>query len=140
MERKYTILAVAVGVTLALGLVGAAVFALSTPLPAEIELSTAQLDLGSIPNTSPASQEVQVRNVGRGTLEISGVSTSCGCTTAEVASRRVAPGGTTALRVTFDPQAHDGATGRFMRQVYVRSNDPATPEATLTVWVTVVAP
>ena len=81
-----------------------------------------------------------MRNVGRGKLEIAGVSTSCGCTTAEVADRQLAPGEATELKVTYDPQAHNGATGEFMRIVYVRSNDPETPEATLTIRVKVTEP
>jgi hypothetical protein len=44
------------------------------------------------------------------------------------------------LLVTYDPLAHDGATGQFLRLVYVRSNDPDTPEASLTLRVTVVEP
>lgn len=108
--------------------------------PGHIELSATEFDFGPIPNTDPLSQTFQVRNAGPGPLEITGVSTSCGCTTAHVASRRVAPGEATDLTVTYDPQVHDGETGEFMRMVYVRSNDPDTPEATLTVRVTVVEP
>lgn len=104
----------------------------------KIELATDTFDLGTIKNTGPVSQTVQVRNVGQGPLEILGVSTSCACTTVEVDSRRLGPDDATDLRVTYDPQVHDGETGEFMRVVYVRSNDPDTPEAALTVWVTVV--
>jgi len=108
--------------------------------PGQVELSTSEFDFGDIPNTGPVSHTFQVRNVGQGALEIAGVSTSCGCTTAEIGSRRLTPGGVTDLTVTFDPQAHGSATGEFMRQVYVRSNDPGTPEATLTIRATVIEP
>ena len=108
--------------------------------PGQVELSASEFDFGDIPNTGSVSHTFQVRNVGQGALEIAGVSTSCGCTTAEVGSRRLTPGGVTDLTVTFDPQAHGGATGYFMRQVYVRSNDPVTPEATLTIRATVIEP
>ncbi|MFQ6101673.1 MAG: DUF1573 domain-containing protein [Anaerolineae bacterium] len=111
-----------------------------TDRPGRIELSAVGFDFGTIPNTEPVRHTFQVRNVGRGTLEITGVSTSCGCTTAEVGSRRLRPGEATDLTVTYDPQVHEGETGRFMRVVYIRSNDPDTPEATLTIWVTVVEP
>jgi cytochrome c-type biogenesis protein CcmH/NrfF len=73
-------------------------------------------------------------------LEIAGVSTSCGCTTAEIESRHLSPGEMTDLTVIYDPQVHDGETGSFLRVVYIRSNDPATPEATLTIRVMVVDP
>jgi hypothetical protein len=106
--------------------------------PGKIELSTAEFDFGTIPNTGPVSQVFQVRNAGGEKLEISGVSTSCGCTTAEIGRRSLSPGETTDLTVTYDPQAHGGATGEFVRVVYVRSSDPETPEASLTIRVTVV--
>lgn len=106
--------------------------------PGRIELSATEFDLGTIPNTEPVSHTFEIRNVGEGRLEITGISTSCGCTTAEVADRSLAPGEATELVVTFDPQVHDGETGTFLRQVYLRSNDPETPEAVLTLHVTVV--
>ena len=108
--------------------------------PGKIELSATEFDFGTIPNTESVSQVFQVRNLGGEKLEITGVSTSCGCTTAETGSRSLSPGEVTDLTVTYDPQAHDGATGEFMRVVYVRSDDPDTPEATLTIRVTVVEP
>jgi hypothetical protein len=108
--------------------------------PGRIELSETEFDLGTVLNTKPVSQTFQVRNAGQGTLEITGVSTSCGCTTAQVDKDRLGPGETANLTVTYDPQAHGGQTGRFMRVVYVRSNDPETPEASLTIRVTVTAP
>jgi hypothetical protein len=82
----------------------------------------------------------QVRNIGQGELAIAGVSTSCGCTTAEIDDRQLAPGQVTDLKVTYDPQAHGGATGEYLRIVYVRSDDPDMPEASLTIHVMVVEP
>ena len=108
--------------------------------PGRTELSETEFDFGEIPNTGPVSQTFQVRNMGQGPLTITGVSTSCGCTTAQVDRDRLGPGETANLTVTYDPQAHDGQTGRFMRVVYIRSDDPETPEASLTIRVTVTAP
>lgn len=108
--------------------------------PGRTELSETEFDFGEIPNTGPVSQTFQVRNMGQGPLTITGVSTSCGCTTARVDKERLGPGETANLTVTYDPQAHGGQTGRFMRVVYVRSDDPETPEASLTIRVTVTAP
>jgi hypothetical protein len=72
-----------------------------------------------------------VRNAGDGPLQIESVSTSCGCTTAEMSTQTVAPGESASLTVTFDPQAHAGAVGQFVRFVYLRTNDPVTPEIEL---------
>ena len=108
--------------------------------PGKIELSVTEFDFGTISNAEPVSQVFRVRNVGQGELKIAGVSTSCGCTTAEIGSYSLSPGDETDLTVTYNPQAHDGARGEFMRLVNVRSNDPDTPEASLTIRVTVVEP
>jgi len=140
VRRRTVRLAVVVVGVLAIGLLGATAYAKATSGPGRIELSASNFDFGVIPNSLPVSHEFQVKNVGRGPLEITGVSTSCGCTTAEVQSRHLVRGESTTLRVTFDPQAHDGEPGEYLRIVYVRSNDPATPEASLTIRVTVVAP
>jgi hypothetical protein len=90
-------------------------YAARPPAPGGIELSTTQFDFGTVPNSQPVSQVFRVRNVGQGTLQTTGVSTSCGCTTAERASSQLAPGAATDLTVTYDPQVHDGALGEFLR-------------------------
>lgn len=136
MHRRDVYTALALLVLLA----GAAGCAADAPGPGRIALSATDFDLGIIPNTEPVSHTFEVRNIGEGWLEITGVSTSCGCTTADVARHRLAPGEATDLVVTFDPRAHGGETGTFLRQVYIRSNDPETPEAVLTLRVTVSAP
>ncbi|UCC63389.1 MAG: DUF1573 domain-containing protein [Anaerolineae bacterium] len=136
MQRKTVwSLAALIGLLILAAAVG---YAALPPAPGQIALSASEFDFGTIPNTTPVSQVFQVRNAGRGPLEISGVSTSCGCTTAEIGARRLAPGEATDLKVTYDPLAHDGATGQLMRVVYIRSDDPDTPEASLTIRVTVV--
>lgn len=106
--------------------------------PGRIALVEGVVDFGTIPNSAPVTHTIPVRNEGSGLLEITGVSTSCGCTTAEAINRRLAPGEATDLVIVFDPQSHGGETGTFLRQVYVRSNDPDVPEAVLTFRVTVV--
>jgi hypothetical protein len=107
---------------------------------AKIELSSEEADFGTIANTVPVTRTLDLRNEGAGTLEITALSTSCSCTVAEVAAHQIAPGGSTLLTITFGPSAHNGATGRFMRQVTIESNDPGTPQATFTFWVEVVDP
>jgi hypothetical protein len=132
----------ALGLIILMLLIGSAAIGYAALPQAEgqIELSDEAFDFGTVPNTGPVSQTFQVRNVGDGPLSIGGVSTSCGCTTAEIDSRRLSPGQATNLKVTYDPLAHDGALGQFMRIVYIRSDDPETPEASLTIRVTVVEP
>lgn len=138
MNQKRILIAIVL--IIAVALVGAAAvgYAALPQAQGQIELSATEFDFGTIPNTGPVSQAFQVRNAGDGPLAISGLSTSCGCTTATVGSQHLAAGQSTDLLVTYDPLAHDGATGEFMRLVYIRSDDPDTPEASLTIRVTVV--
>ena len=138
-QKRIALTLAAVGLVLLAVSVGIG-YASRPPTPGKLELSTTAFDFGSVPNTQPVSQVFEVRNVGRGPLQITGVSTSCGCTTAQTASNHLAPGEATDLTVTYDPQAHDGALGEFLRVVYVRSDDPEMPEASLTIRVAVVEP
>lgn len=140
MNQKKTIAIVGL-VVLLVAVAAVAVGYAALPLaPGQIALSATEFSFGTVPNTGPVSHTFQVRNTGQGPLEIKGLATSCGCTSASVASHGLAPGEATDLTVTYDPLAHDGATGEFVRVVYVRSDDPDTPEATLTVRAIVVEP
>lgn len=87
----------------------------------------------------PASQELgekpqqhieltyTVRNEGKSPLRIEEVTTTCGCTKASVDQETVAPGESTVLHVTMDPQ-QDNLYGNLLRVITIRSNDPATPQ------------
>jgi hypothetical protein len=139
MNRKKLAISLLAGL-LILALAAAVGYAALPQAPGHIELSATQFDFGTVPNTGPVSHTFQVTNTGEGRLEITGVATSCGCTSAAVADDHLAPSASTNLTVTYDPLVHDGATGEYMRIVYVRSDDPDTPEASLTIHVTVVEP
>jgi hypothetical protein len=111
------------------------------PPPAgKIDLATTEAEFGTTPNTDPVTRVFEVRNTGDGVLDITGFSTSCGCTTVTVSKESLEPGDVADLTVTFDPTTHNGATGQFMRQVFIQSTDPGKPEAVLTFHVTVVEP
>jgi len=140
MKQKRVLIVIFLAILVAVVVAAAVVEAAFPRDPGQIELSATEYDFGTIPNTGPVSQDFQVRNTGDGPLEIGRVTTSCGCTTAEISSRRLAPDETADLTVTYDPRAHGGATGKFMRIVYVQSSDPDTPEVNLSVQVTVVEP
>lgn len=133
-------IAVVTVVVLILVMAAAAGYAGLPQAPGRIRLSATEFDFGTVPNDGPVSHTFQVWNEGQGPLEISGVATSCGCTSATVGTRHLGPGDSTDLTVTYDPLAHDGALGQFLRVVYVRSDDPDTPEAGLAIHVNVVRP
>lgn len=93
-------------------------------------------DFGQV-GPEPVTTVFSVRNEGSGPLRIESVTTSCGCTTAQLSADSIAPGQTADLTVTFDPQAHPGATGEFVRFVYLRTNDPQAAEVEVQITATV---
>ncbi|MFQ5796640.1 MAG: DUF1573 domain-containing protein [Candidatus Bipolaricaulia bacterium] len=94
----------------------------------QIQVTPSTYDFGLIPY-SPVQKVFTVKNVGKRSLEIWSVSTSCGCTRAEVETERLEPEEETALRVRFDPNLmSERPTGEILRVVYIKSNDPKQPE------------
>lgn len=89
---------------------------------------------------------VEIQNDGESDLVITGISTSCGCTSAILRvggrvsptfgmhnnpsgwSETLLPGQRALLDVTYDATLHPD-DGPVLRIVYIRSNDPLTPEA-----------
>lgn len=92
-----------------------------------IEVAPASYDFGQI-GSEPVSTVFNIRNEGSGPLQIDSITTSCGCTTAQLGADTIAPSQAADLTVTFDPQAHPGSTGKFVRFVYLRTNDPQAAE------------
>jgi hypothetical protein len=78
-------------------------------------------DFGTLLPMRTVQKEFTIRNVGKKDLVILGVSTTCGCTVAEMETKVIKPGHTTPLKVNLETR---GAKGRMSRSVLVRSNDP----------------
>lgn len=130
--RRAPIVAAIVGLALA---AGAWTAWTATARPTMVLEPTA-LDFG--PLEVRTTREVIVRNAGRAPLRVLGVSSSCGCTIPSLAASSVAPGGAARLQVTFDPEAHGPETGPAQHSVYIRTNDPRTPEAEVEVRAVVI--
>lgn len=95
----------------------------------DIQLDTTQMELGPVVNGELRSFEVSLSNAGQRDLVIEAVSTSCGCTSAQVTPTTLGPGEQGVLSVTFDSGAHGPEElGPVMRQVFIASNDPNQPE------------
>ncbi|MDP2691271.1 MAG: DUF1573 domain-containing protein [bacterium] len=92
-------------------------------------------DLGIVGLTEIKKTVFTISNVGTEPLIIGTISTSCSCTSAEIASKSIEPGSSTTLTVTFDPTVHEEPKERFKRTVFLETNDPGTPEAEVTIWV-----
>jgi hypothetical protein len=96
--------------------------------PPRIQVSPDSFDFGKM-EPKAAEQVFSLKNVGGMPLEILKISTSCGCTTAWADSETVQPGEETVLHVKFDPNAMPKTVaGKVLRVVYLKSNDPETPE------------
>lgn len=94
----------------------------------------------------------EVRNDGISPLSISGLETSCDCTTAKLKigdeespifgmhnnssdwSASLEPGKAAELIVIFDPNFHQDASGPITRTVTIFSNDPLKSKETVTVY------
>lgn len=108
------------------------VSACATESGPKIELSTTSFNLGDInPDEGTRTETFYVKNTGDSILVISSVSTSCGCTEAEVGSEEILPGEQTELVVHYDPTVHPGIVGEIKRVVYIKSNDPSNEEVEL---------
>jgi len=98
----------------------------------QIVIEPIETDWGHVVNGDILSREVMVRNEGAAPLIIKSVSTSCSCTSAELTPMTIAPGEAGVLRIEFDSGAHGPElTGELVRQVFITSNDPEQPEATI---------
>jgi hypothetical protein len=100
-----------------------------------IRLGFSVMDVGSIYHGEVRTVPLVVQNTGTEPLNILGIETSCGCTSAKRSSDAIAPGKEDTITVSFNSL---GFYGSITKIVTVRSNDPAHSqvEARLTGTVT----
>ena len=91
------------------------------------------LDFGTMERNQSRTKELTIRNDGGIDLDLSDVTSSCGCTVAEPGTRKIKPGQSTTLTVTFNSGEFQGPQHKT---VTIRSNDVATP--TLEIAVTAI--
>ena len=92
-----------------------------------IEVDEHTHDVGVFRATG-AAQSIQhtytIKNEGDSVLNIDNVKTSCGCTTAKLASNTLAPGESVPLIATMNLS---GRKGKTQKSITISSNDPKTP-------------
>ena len=93
-----------------------------------IAFSETTKDFGSIINTQIQKFSFKFKNTGVGTLKITDVHASCGCTVPQLAKREYAPGEEGEITGEFNPKSKMGAAHS---SVTVNSNDPEHPTVTL---------
>lgn len=84
------------------------------------------------------SVEFEIENHGKELLEIGDISTSCGCTSAEIDKTTLGFNEYAKLTVHFDPDFHEEPEGKFSRSVFVQTNDPDLPEMQFDIQVEIV--
>jgi hypothetical protein len=144
-------LAIIVILVTSIGLVSALYFNLDHP---RIEVNPNSHDFGTI-QQGVVTTSFEILNFGEANLELKGISTSCGCTSAVVKFRGTTspvfgmhnnpkdwsmvllPGDTATLEVTYDSGLHPDV-GQVHRVVYIKTNDPLVPEARVDIWANVI--
>lgn len=96
----------------------------------QIEASERELDLGRVPVGKVMVHEFRFDNRGDAALEIASVGVGCGCTVVGDWTRRVEPGGSGGVIMTFTVPETDGV---FHKTLNVASNDPAHPQTVFAV-------
>lgn len=92
-------------------------------------------DFGKISPDRKVSAKYKVSNTGKGTLNITHINPSCGCTSTMLGKWSLAPGESEYLEATFDPKGNKGVV---RKSIQVTSNDPKNGTVTLTMEADVV--
>ena len=95
----------------------------------KIEISTGtSLEMGELYSGEKAERITYIRNLGTDTLLILGVKAQCGCTATLMTEKKLAPSDSGKLSISFNTA---GLSGVAHKEVYITSNDPATPKVTI---------
>ena len=92
----------------------------------KIAVNEVDHDFGKVEQQGTAETFFVISNVGSDTLQIVSANPSCGCTAAVLDEKKLAPGKTTRLKVTFDP--HNKAEGPFFKTITIVSNSVVDPQ------------
>ena len=110
-----------------------------TPSKARAEAVAVEYDFGAITKQNgKVRTDFVIKNTGRDALIIGDIVTSCGCTSATISEKNIAPGGSATLTATFDPNFHEEPQGRFSRSIFVPTNDPNALELEFTISMKII--
>jgi rhodanese-related sulfurtransferase len=105
-----------------------------------VSISPSTKDLGTVIYGDVATVEFTLSNFTPQPLSITKVSTSCGCTSAEVENESLEPYESTTVHVSFDPAVHKDDTdlGELTRTIYIDTDNPNFSQITSTITANVV--
>jgi hypothetical protein len=112
-----------------LGLISVAARADGTP---QLQFDQTTFDFGKTSQVTMVSGVFKIKNTGNAVLKIQPPKPSCGCTAAEVKPDTLAPGASGILPFTLNLGFF---RGNLEKHITVLSNDPKTPEVSLTIKV-----
>ena len=95
-----------------------------------IEITPKEYDFGEIEYGQIVKYVFKVKNIGQEILEIKKIATSCGCTTAEIEKKSIEPGEEVNLNAEYNTGMMSGshAKGKQERIIYIKTNDPVSPQ------------
>lgn len=103
------------------------------------ETHKSEYDFGQITKADgKVSTVFEIENHGKEPLELSNITTSCSCTSAEIDKTELNFNEVAKLTVTFDPNYHAEPEGRFERVIYVETNDPDQPEMQFKIYIEIL--
>lgn len=81
------------------------------------------------------SHDFTFKYMGDSPITVTGVPTSCACTSAEISKTYFEPGDTGVLTVTFDPNLHEEPEGKFFKTVSILTDPELDKQPEVKVWV-----
>lgn len=91
-------------------------------------------DFGTVNEGQVVNYTFKFKNLGKSTLEIKTVNTSCGCTVASISEKVLESGKEGTLRVELDTK---NRMGKMSRNISIVSNDPEEPTKILVIYADV---
>ncbi len=101
-----------------------------------IKVESALYDFGDVGMKTVNTCHFKFTNIGKGTLIITNIRSTCGCTVPALEKQEYAPGESGSIEVRYTAP---GTETEDIKQLYIESNDKQNPEAELIVKAKVVA-
>jgi hypothetical protein len=87
----------------------------------KIAVDPPEHDFGKAQQNKTLTKEFNLKNLGNEDLVIGEITTSCGCTVAQLTTKTLKPGASTALTVNLETRV---VSGHLERTITIPSNDP----------------
>lgn len=101
----------------------------------QLKIDRYSYDFGKVKEGAKLNFTFALKNFGKELLEIRDVKTSCGCTVANLSSKKLRPGEEGRMSVELDTSDR---SGKIAKTVTLYSNDPKNPEQTITLFVNIL--